>query len=737
MTKIQRRSAQFFAFIISTLCLLATAKSSLAADFFWVGGSGDWNDANNWSLTDGGAPGAGVPGNGDDARVIQTGSISNVVTYTGVNPAINFLPIDAIGTGMITFSHSQDALTANDVQVGRDGAALYNQSGGSVTVGNLLLLGRNSGADGRYNFSGGTINTIGKFVGHAGTGLFQHTGGTSTVTTTLQIATQATGNGTYILSGAGSVTTSESFVGAYGHGTFIQTGGTHAVNTASGGTGSLSLGFDSGSRGVYELSGGALEVESDEYIGIVGQGTFTQTGGTHTVGRDLNLAFADRFGQDPARMAAFNLSGGSLDVGDDAFIGLDGVGVFTHTSGINTIGDRLVLGKLTTAAVAGTTADVLGNGVYNLSNGDLSSQTGEIGEFGTGTFNQTGGTYTVAGEVVLGKETSGVGTYNLSAGRLAAQATTVGRAGVGTFNQSGGTVTATTVDVATNSGSSGTYNLKGGSLTVTNTITNSGTFTFAGGALTAGLIVNDGTFVIGGGGIRLLNGEVMNNTIIKTESGTTPVFGGAFTNNGLLVNDPIFLGDAVVGPAGSFSENAGGDDYVFGRDFINESRQNLQWTTTGSVMAFVDSVDLGASGVFATQSDHDLFLPGRDLGPNQTGFVDNFAWDTLSLASGNRLTLMDGNTDIPGGALYVNILLFEDGLAQVGNVIGNGLNIYYLPGLAENAYLGGQIFNLQNGGRIAPIPLPGSVLLLLSAMMLVGVIQGARAERCRIFLRFP
>ena len=99
--------------------------------------------------------------------MVQSGTLNHVVTYQGNNPAVDFLPIDATGSGTITFSLSQDDLAAREIQVGRDGTATFNQSGGTNTVENVLLMGRRPDSLGRYNFSGGTITALGQIVREA------------------------------------------------------------------------------------------------------------------------------------------------------------------------------------------------------------------------------------------------------------------------------------------------------------------------------------------------------------------------------------------------------------------------------------------------------------------------------------------------------------------------------------------------------------------------------------------
>lgn len=115
----------------------------------------------------------------------------------------------------------------------------------------------------------------------------------------------------------------------------------------------------------------------------------------------------------------------------------------------------------------------------------------------SGTVNQTGGTVTQrttgAGTFCIGGRVSdtsvgGVGVYNLSGGILtAASGIRVGSAGPGTFNQSGGTVFVNgDLNLVRFAGATGTYNLDGGSVFAARVISSVGanaTFNFNGGVL--------------------------------------------------------------------------------------------------------------------------------------------------------------------------------------------------------------------------------------------------------------
>jgi hypothetical protein len=142
-----------------------------------------------------------------------------------------------------------------------------------------------------------------------------------------------------------------------------------------------------------------------------------------------------------------------------------GIGTFNQTGGTTKVSGNLIIGN------AG------GTGTYYLSG--ASSQltvTGEewVGSWGRGTFNQMGGTHTVNGALVIGEVARedggvmkrGVGDYNMSAGNLnVTSELVVGKDGTGTFNQTGGTVVIAPggikLLVGGTTGSTGNYNLSG------------------------------------------------------------------------------------------------------------------------------------------------------------------------------------------------------------------------------------------------------------------------------------
>ena len=183
------------------------------------------------------------------------------------------------------------------------------------------------------------------------------------------------------------------FVGYSGTGTFTQTGGTHTVNSY------LHLGYNKGSEGNYTLSDGSLNVGHNTCVGCSGTGTFTQTGGTHTVNSALHLGYY------AGSEGNYTLSDGSLNVGDATYIGCHVAATFTQTGGTHTVSNLYV----------GNIAGSGGIGAYNLAAGRLAVGSSEQVYAGS-VFTQTGGEHTVEQTVYV----NAGGQYVLEGGTLTA-----------------------------------------------------------------------------------------------------------------------------------------------------------------------------------------------------------------------------------------------------------------------------------------------------------------------------
>ena len=573
----------------------------------------------------------------------------------------------------------------HDVALGQEdfGMGEYHLSGGLFNIGvsaneNGVLFLADDGPDteGLFIMTGGELNVFEEHVGSEGFGRFEQDAGIHKVQTFLLIGHELGSEGEFELGGTGSLSANDTLVGDEGKGLFTQTGGD---NTAFF---DLTLGATSDGEGTYNLSAGTLSAGS-AIVGNRGVGEFLQSGGRVDLTNDLTMGNATG-----AAEGKYNLSGdGELET-QGQMIGVNGIGEFNQTGGTNTVRDTLSLGMFA------------GEGDYILEDGALIALHELIGNQGTGTFLQTGGRNIVAGDFFLARVLGGDGAYTLDDGELKANNQTIAHSGEGHFIQNGGENTVDdTLHVVRNGAIIGLYDLNGGQLTAKDII-NDGDFLFTGGDLSvgdgnSGELKNNGTFELAGGGTRTVQGDVTNDGTLKTTD-TTAVFTGMFVNNGLFFSDPSdnFFQDLIVNSSGHLTGGVG-DNFFISNSFANHSTQNTLWNTDDAFLGFGFDQATGA----LTGLTLDFFLAASDLGV--TGYTDNFAWDTLELAPGNTLRLLDGNVANTGTALYVDSLIGAQILGDtISNIIGgmNGLNVYYSATEPGNAYLDGWNYRLAGGG---------------------------------------
>ena len=522
-------------------------------------------------------------------------------------------------------------------------------------------------------------------------------------------------------------------VGYNGTAIYTQTGGQNHLSASTG----LTLGYNTGSNGTYNLSGASTLYASMESIGYNGTGTFNQTGGSNQMGSHLNIG----------TLGIYNLSNSTGASGLAASNGEHIAGVFNQTGGTNISGwvfdvggtynlsgdpnQSILISETIAEYIYGTFNQAGGankavaldvSGVYNLS-GDPAKSILTIGysegigaQGSTAIFNQTGGTHIVEGILYLGASGismggaapthfEGNGTFNLSGDPTKSTLTVNGNEYIGgngytgVFNQTGGSHTVEgTLSISDNQASSfGIYNLNGGSLTVMNGIVNNGQLYYSGGVLTAD-VTNNGTFNLSGTNrmtdTLTVNGDVTNNGNMKV-SNVTATYTGIFTNNGGYISDPSYnkFDNLLIGPNG-YLQGSAGDQFLISKDFLNYSTSSL-WNTTDALLGF------DGSGL------HSLYETG------------DFQWDTLKIFDGNALSLSGT------GSLYLEHLIgiaFDPNSGNISNIWGNGLNIYLYT---DDMNLLGHTFSLLGGGSLiaynpnptAPTPEPSTLLLMGTALI--------------------
>ncbi len=341
----------------------------------------------------------------------------------GTNVASDTLLIGNRAYGL--YNLSGGTLAASDVTfIGYENIGRFNQSGGTNSL-NTVFIGNLEGSSGSYDLSGGVFSANKVYVGHLGTGTFVHTGGTSNVG---QLTIDANGaTGTYRLEGTGHIgsparlTAGVEHIGYSGTGAFDHYGSNDSVHTA----GLLYIGYDTGGNGTYTMHGNVLLAAGDEVVGRAGNGSFTQHMGTN------------RIGAVPLKPGEAAVGTGTLTIGEllggtgvysmnptlgrpelwasTEVIGNYGTGTFTQFGGTNTVAGDLYLGRFAggsgSYALSGSGSSIQG---VETPSTELKAFNEYIGDGGTGVFAHNGGNNTLSGDLYLGRSAGGAGSYTLS-----------------------------------------------------------------------------------------------------------------------------------------------------------------------------------------------------------------------------------------------------------------------------------------------------------------------------------
>lgn len=444
--------------------------------------------------------------------------------------------LSLLGQGTTDFFLGGGTLAEHSAFIGTNGTSTFEQTGGTHTVADRIVLGIDQtngalpGGNGTYLlggtgslsvqtiFVGSDPNCLGRFsfnvlagdtaqltisgtggfpgliVGGEGNGAFRQGGGN--LTTSLSVGFRATGSGIYNLLG-GHLTSQIEKIGDAGFGTLNQNGGDNTiVGTTERG---LVVGSAAGSNGKYNLIAGTLNA-TQEIVGDAGKGAFVQTGSTNTI-TATGIYIGEQTGSD----GRYELRNASTLHTENEAVGDFGVGTFIqfNAGSENFVNNVFSVGR-----------SLHGKGTYTLKDGLLTTFKEFIGSNGTGAFHQTGGTNMAAdaGFLGVGWNTDGVGHYKLDGGAVSARKEVIGNSGAGDFVQTAGTNTATNIYIGANDAAKASYELDGGTLTSsTEDVGYSGTGSFLqkGGTNTlTGFGLTLGTQTDGNGTFRLVNGTL-------------------------------------------------------------------------------------------------------------------------------------------------------------------------------------------------------------------------------------
>ena len=295
------------------------------------------------------------------SAMTQSGG-TNTIT-TALLMGVNASPAGTVGY----YTLSGGSLIAGNEIFGVSGMGQMDQSGGSHSVAGTLQMG----AQGAYDLRGGTLKggTI-----SSGAGWLAIEGGTLIVTAGSvnvdKFYIGDTTDGAFTLPSGLTVTSNTLTVGQSGYGSLTQTGGSNHAQT-------LTLAAASNVAGTDTLSGGVLDVGT--ITSGVGTSTLNVDGGTLNItGGRVNVN-AFNVGSAAGAAGSFMLTAGLAQAANNETVGN---GSFTQSGGSNAISQVLQLGGSAkgscTLAVGRMATAGSSTGTFSLDGGTLAVSSGLI-----------------------------------------------------------------------------------------------------------------------------------------------------------------------------------------------------------------------------------------------------------------------------------------------------------------------------------------------------------------------
>jgi T5SS/PEP-CTERM-associated repeat protein len=708
--------------VVMAAGFVASSPTVAHATKFWKNtvATGNWNNGNNWSaVSAAGADVGGVPVGNEDVNIVNADAVGHTVTYDVNAPTVRLVTVNHTGAGAQVNTLSipnNNNLTAQALFLGgwtggvsgsaTTGRGAVNQSAGTVTMsaGSDLVVAHGAGSTGAYTLSGtgALVATQSEFIGYSGTGVFNQNGGINTINASavgsLSIGSNAGSTGTYNLS-SGQLTSNESeYVGVSGIGVFDQTGGN---NTIVGTENDLFLGYNASGSGTYTISGGTLTIPDDLFIGNSG-------GGTMTIGGSANVHVGDFIGINTGDSLTIN--NGTLRLNTIAVDGtLDYFAGTIRLPGARNIGGEITIFEFFNAGSVYTigpskalylespSVNHVISTTLNVNDGDFTSISGmTISGSSPAALNITNaGTASTSGGVFLGDANNGSALVDgVGSTWTIASTLFVGvGAGTGTLTiQNGGFVSVGTLSFTTG----GTVNLNGGTLRM-GTYDKSGTavFNFNTGTieLTGNRTLGTDPAVLDLFGASIAVGKGL--TVLGTATVSSPLTlnGGTLRAASLNVNAPFLFSSGVLELTGGTISGLTSLAVPTAGEFRASGVQPLRVTgAPGSVITATGSLTLGnASAVNGFGTQGTL-----QVGANTVALLDanDVVFDSLSL-----VTLGSGASF--GTVNAVNGLTLDFG----GNVTGYG-TVFTPNNIAKPLINNGHIIGNSAAQRIT---LPGYV----------------------------
>ena len=529
----------FFCQALIWIAVFASVSANAQNLYTWQGGGGnnEWTNNANWY---------------NNAAPVS--SLTQTLVFfrqsSSIYPSIN-IPYSVAGVYFDT-NASAFVFDSGPLTVGASG--FRQNAANPQAFGAAVLLG----ADQTWTLANGSgALTFGNSV--------NTTDGSGTARALTVDATTTAGSGNVIngvINGGGSL--SKTGVGtltltgacAYTGGTAVSAG-TLALISGSLGTSASSLTIDNtaANNPTFLLGGnadgtGATLQAQYEYVGNNATGTFTQNGGTNTVGVSLAICLFGTAG-------TYNLSGGILQ------LGAGGVSAYQGNSVLNLNGGTLRAGSKNLVDTDPITGGTLAR--INVQAGGARIDTnGYSPAFSQPLLhdNSSGAAAIDGGLTKLGAGTLTVTRANTYTGATSINGGTLSLNGSGTLGVGGNIAVAATGKLDVSALTGNLYTLASGRTlsnlgTITGNLTVASNAIYTGGGTVNGLLrVDSGGLVAVSGGTLTVNGGVINNGTVRLLRGASLVVGsgGTFTNNSGATLD-IITGN-ISAPAGFYNNGA-------------------------------------------------------------------------------------------------------------------------------------------------------------------------------------
>ncbi len=435
------------------------------------------------------------------------------------------------------------------------------------------------------------------------------------------------------------------------------------INVATGGSfnyvsGNLHITNGDATIATDGLLGPSLNISGGGSVHVVNQtvGTAAAASGVVNVAASIDGNIVDNT-LTVNQGGSYNLVGGSLTAGNVVNSGQ--ILVDAASSNLQSAGNIVNDGQLTLANGRIQVADIVNNGQFDFTGGRL---------------HLTNAGVTVANGGLLGQDVLLIGTGKQSV-QVVSQV-------VGTADINSGSVTVeegagNTVDTTLTINAGGSYNLAGGNLSV-GEIINNGSFSFTDGRLS---LTNSGLQVVSGG---LLGSNLVIDRVRPTNPDGTPVL-DAIGNAEIIERNisavSLSVGDATpgsgsvlqqsssMGVTNALTINSGGSYQLDGGSLTVGSIANnggsFQWTN-GSLIVTNSAFNIGQNGPLGTV---DLVLSNS----GNSIYVKNN--NVLTIDAGSSLTINSGSTVSAGSIVNQGALVFNSGTVNLTNsdlLIGSG-----------------------------------------------------------------